>query len=267
MPSPFPGMDPYLEGPALWSDVHHSLISIYRETLAAQLRPKYVVKIEERVYIEDESSEESDTPVRIPDVEVAIRAGREATRFSLGDEAAQLEIAEPVVARTWFEKAVHEAYLTIVNRTSDEAITVIEILSPANKVPNSPGRESFEEKRREVMNSPTHWVEIDLLRGKRMVRVPKKVGPHQYLIHVSRRGQRPRGQLWGIRLPQRLPVIPIPLKTDDPDGRLDLQTALAAAYDRASYDLRIDYRKEPRPPLDDNLTAWADQLLRSRGLR
>jgi hypothetical protein len=267
MPSPFPGMDPYLESSFLWSDVHHSLISIYREILAAQLRPKYVVKIEERVYIEDESDEESQTPVRIPDVEVAIRTGHESAQFSLGDEVAQLEIAEPVVAKTWFEKVVHEAYLTIVDRTSDKAITVIEILSPANKVPKSPGRESFEEKRREVMNSPTHWVEIDLLRGKRMVRVPKKVGPHQYLIHVSRRGQRPRGELWGIRLPQRLPVIPIPLKTDDPDGRLDLQAALDAAYDRANYDLRIDYRKEPLPPLDEKLGAWADQLLGSNGLR
>ncbi|MGP0064047.1 MAG: DUF4058 family protein [Isosphaeraceae bacterium] len=267
MPSPFPGMDPYLENPVLWSDVHHSLISIYRETLAAQLRPKYVVKIEERVYISDESDEEFDIQVRVPDVEVAIRAGGESAQFSLGDEAAQLEIAEPVVATTWFEKVVHEAYLTIVDRTSGKAITVIEILSPANKVPNSPGRQSFEEKRREVMNSPTHWVEIDLLRGKRMMRIPKKVGPHEYLIHVSRRTQRPRGQLWGIRLPQRLPVIPIPLKTGDPDGRLDLQAALDTAYDRASYDLRIDYGKEPHPALDENLTAWADQLLRSKRLR
>jgi hypothetical protein len=267
MPSPFPGMDPYLESPALWSDVHHSLISIYRETLAAQLRPKYIVKIEERVYITDESDEEFDIQVRVPDLEVAIRAGGEAAQFSPGDETAQLEIAEPVVAKTWFEKVVHEAYLTIVDRTSDKAITVIEILSPANKVPKSPGRESFEEERREVMNSPTHWVEIDLLRGKRMMRIPKKVGPHEYLIHVSRRGQRPRGQLWGILLPQHLPVIPIPLKSDDPDGRLDLQTTLNAAYDRASYDLRIDYRKEPKPPLDEKLAAWADELLRSKGVR
>jgi hypothetical protein len=267
MPSPFSGMDPYLENPILWSDVHHSLISIYRETLSAQLRPKYVVKIEERVYISDESDEEFDIQVRVPDVEVAVRAGGESALFSLGDETTQLEIAEPVVAKTWFERVVHEAYLTIVDRTSDKAITVIEILSPTNKVPKSPGRESFEEKRREVMNSPTHWIEVDLLRGTRMMRIPKKVGRHEYLIHISRRGQRPRGQLWGIRLPQRLPIIPIPLKNGDPDGRLDLQATLNAAYDRANYDLRIDYRKEPRPPLDESLAAWADQLLRSKGLR
>jgi hypothetical protein len=267
MPPPFPGMDPYLENPALWSDVHHNLITECQGLLSSQLRPKYVVKVEERVYISAESDEEFNTQVRVPDIEVASRTGWESAPFSLGDEASELEIPKPVVATTWFEEEVHEAYLTIIDRTLGDAVAVIEILSPANKVPKSPGRESFEQKRRQVMYSPTHWVEIDLLRGTRMVRVPRKVGAYQYLIHISRRTQRPRGQLWPIGLPQRLPVIPIPLKAGDPDGRLDLQAALGAAYDRAGYDLRIDYRKEPRPPLDGKAVAWADELLRSKGLR
>jgi hypothetical protein len=267
MHSPFPGMDPYLENPALWSDVHHNLITECQGLLSSQLRPKYVVKVEERVYIASESDEEPSTQVRVPDIEVASRTGWESAPFSPGDEATELEVPEPLVATTWFEEEVHEAYLTIVDRASEDAVTVIEILSPANKVPNSPGRESFEQKRRQVMYSPTHWVEIDLLRGTRMVRVPRKAGQYQYVIHVSRRTQRPRGQLWPIRLPQRLPIIPIPLKAGDPDGRLDLQAALDAAYDRVGYDLRIDYRKEPRPPLDKKLAEWADQLLRSKGLR
>ncbi len=267
MPSPFPGMDPYLENPGIWPDVHHSLITVYRELLATQLRPKYLVRIEERAYITDESDETSKTETRVPDVEVAIRTGWETAQLSKEDHASELEILEPVVATTWFEEEVHEAFVSIVDRESHEIITVIELLSPANKVPKSPGRESFEQKRREVMYSPCHWVEIDLLRGKRMVRVPKKVGAHQYLVHISRKGMRPRGQLWGIRLSRRLPVIPIPLKSGDPDARLDLQAALDMTYDRACYDMALDYRKEPRPPLDENLAAWADQLLRSKGLR
>jgi hypothetical protein len=177
-------------------------------------------------------------------------------------------IPEPVVATTWLEEEVHEAYLTIQDRESHRVITVIELLSPANKRPNSSGRKSYEKKRREIYYSPTHLVEIDLLRGNRMVPfLPGKVGPHENLVHVSREKTRPRGGLWGIRLPQRLPVIPIPLKKGDPDGRLDLQAALDSAYDRAQYDLRIDYRKPPRPPLDEKLDAWADELLRSKGLR
>jgi hypothetical protein len=117
------------------------------------------------------------------------------------------------------------------------------------------------------MNTPSHWVEIDLLRGARTVPVPKTAGPHEYLVHASNIGLRPHGLIYPIRLSQRLPVIPIPLKPNDPDARLDLQAVLDAAYDRAGYDLDIDYRTEPRPPLEGVLAGWADQLLRSKGLR
>ncbi len=267
MPSPFPGMDPYLENPGLWPDVHHNLITECQALLTAQLRPKYLVRIEERAYITDESEEWSRPRQRVPDIEVLGRPGWEESRLTQEDAAPQSETSEPVVATTWFEEEVHEAFLKIIDRLSREVVTVIELLSPANKAPGSPGRESFEAKRREVMNSPTHWVEIDLLRGERMVKVPGKVGDPQYLVHVSRKELRPRGQLWGIRLAQRLPVIPIPLKAGDPDGRLDLQAALDSAYDRAGYDLELDYRRPPKPPLDEKLAAWADELLKSRGLR
>ena len=267
MPSPFPGMDPYLEYPGLWPDVHHTLISGTRDLLATQLRPKYVVRVEERTYITDESDAAFTPRIRVPDVEVAARPGWERATLSTGGEASQVEVAEPVIATTWFEEEIHEAFLNIIDRESRDVVTVIEVLSPTNKIPGSPGRTSFEQKRREVMNSPSHWVEIDLLRGTRMVPIPRKIGEHEYLVHVSRKGLRPRGELFPIRLNQRLPIIPIPLKPGDPDARLDLQSVLDAAYDRAGYDLEIDYQDQPRPPLEGELAAWADQLLRSKGLR
>jgi hypothetical protein len=267
MPSPFPGMDPYLEKPSLWPDVHHTLISGIRDALAAQLRPKYVVRIEERAYITDESYETLKPQQRIPDVEVAARPGWEDAVFSPGSDASRLQVAEPVVATTWFEEEIHEAFLKVIDLESRNVVAVIELLSPANKVPGSPGRESFEEKRREIMRSPSHWVEIDLLRGTRMVPVPTKIGTHEYLVHVSKKGLRPRGLLYPIRLSQRLPVIPIPLKSGEPDARLDLQAVLDGAFDRAGYDLEFDYRLEPSPPLSGKLAEWADQLLRSKGLR
>ncbi len=210
MPSPFPGMDPYLENPGLWSEVHHNLITECQGLLGSQLRPKYIVKIEERVYVTDESDEEFNAQIRIPDIEVARRTGWESAQSSLKQDTSQLEIPEPVVATTWFEEEIHQAYLTIIDRTSGEVVTVIEILSPANKVPKSPGRESFEQKRREVMNSPTHWVEIDLLRGKRMTRVPKKLGPHQYLIHVSRKTETATRAALGNHLAAASPGHPHP---------------------------------------------------------
>ena len=100
-----------------------------------------------------------------------------------------------------------------------------------------------------------------------MVRVPKRVGRSDYLVHVSKNDMRPRGLLYPIRLPERLPIILIPVKAGDPDARLDLQAALDSIYDRAGYDLDIDYRSEPNPPLSGKLAEWSDRLLRSKGLR
>ena len=178
-----------------------------------------------------------------------------------------MHVAEPVIATTWFDEEVHEAFLKVIARESRDVVAVIEILSPANKVVGSSGRDSFERKRREIMYSPSHWVEIDLLRGKRTVRIPKNVGPHEYLVHVSKRALRPQGLLYAIRLSGRLPIIPIPLKPEDPDAHLDLQAVLNAAYANANYDLEIDYRDDPDPPLIGKLAEWADELLRSKGLR
>jgi Protein of unknown function (DUF4058) len=267
MPSPFPGMDPYLENPGLWPDVHHNLISRIQGVLSAQLRPNYLVRVEDRAYIADEANETFNPQLRIPDIEVASRPGWEEAPFTLGGEASQLQVAEPVIATTWFDEEIREAFLKIIARESRDVIAVIEILSPANKADGSGGRESFEKKRREIMYSPSHWVEVDLLRGKRTVRVPKKAGPNEYLVHVSKRDQRPQGLLYPIRLQRRLPIIPIPLKPDDPDARLDLQAVLDAAYENANYDLEIDYRRAPNPPLTGKLAEWSDQLLRFKGLR
>jgi hypothetical protein len=267
MPSPFPGMDPYLEKPSLWPDVHHSLISIYRDLLAAQLRPKYLVRIDERAYISDETDETLKAQLRVPDVEITGRPGWEDAVFSLHEDTSGVEIAEPVIATTWFEEEIREAFLKIMDVESRDVVTVIEVLSPTNKVAGSAGRTSFEQKRREVMNSPSHWVEIDLLRGNRMVRVPRKIGSHEYLVHVSKCHQRPRGLLYPVRLARRLPVIPVPLRAGDPDARLDLQAAIESTYDRAGYDLEIDYREGPNPPLGGKLAEWTDGLLRSKGVR
>jgi hypothetical protein len=267
MLSPFPGMDPFLENPGLWPDVHHNLITSIQGLLSAQLRPKYLVRVEDRAYIADESNETFVPQLRIPDVEVANRPGWEEAPFSLGGEASQLQVAEPVIATTWFDEEIHEAFLKVIARESRDVVAVIEILSPANKVVGSSGRDSFERKRREIMYSPSHRVEIDLLRGSRTVRIPKNVGPHEYMVHLSKRGLRPRGLLYAIRLSGRLPIIPIPLKPEDPDAHLDLQAVLNSAYDNANYDLEIDYRHEPVPALNGKLAEWADQLLRSKGLR
>ena len=136
-------------------------------------------------------------------------------------------------------------------------------LSPTNKVAGSRGRASYEAKRQEAMRSSTHLVEVDLLRDGMPLHAREILPPADYYIHVSRRGQRPKGLVWPILLPQRLPEIGIPLLGDDPDVSLDLQAVLNTAYDRAAYDLVVDYQRAPVPPLPARYEAWAQKLTAS----
>ena len=117
------------------------------------------------------------------------------------------------------------------------------------------------------MTSSTHLVEIDLLRDGDHLHCRELLPEADYYVHVSRRGDRPRGTVWPILLPQRLPVIAIPLKPEDPDVGLDLQTVLNTAYDRAAYDMVVDYQSEPAPPLTGQSIAWAKGVLLAQGKR
>jgi hypothetical protein len=218
MPSPFPGMDPYLETPELWPDVHHELISQIRSALNPTLRPHYVARVELRVYISDDDQ-------------------------------------------------IEEARLEIKHLETAALVTVIEVLSLTNKIRGARGRASFMAKRQETLSSDVHWVEIDLLRAgvPSITRPPLKSS--DYRILVSRAGERTKARYWPVGVRQALPVIDIPLRAPDADVPLDLGKVLGAAYDGGAYDLSIDYRQAPDPPLDKDNAAWADRLLRERKLR
>lgn len=84
---------------------------------------------------------------------------------------------------------------------------------------------------------------------------------------MSRGSRRPRAELrpFGVRRP--IPAFDLPLLRGDTEPRLDIDAILHALYDRAGYDLRLNYRAAPDPPLADADAAWADELLRGAGLR
>ena len=143
----FPGMDPYLEEPRIWSGVHASFIVYLRDHLQPSLRPRYVAALEERVYVEGPNRE------IIPDVWLR-KTQRDSGRTSVAlaeDDAPILVEAEPL--------EVHEPYITILDRQSGQrVVAVIEVLSPTNKYAG-PGRESYLAKQREVLDSDAHLIE------------------------------------------------------------------------------------------------------------
>jgi hypothetical protein len=253
-------MDPYLEAPSLWPDVHHELISEIRAALDPALRPSYVARVELRVYISDD--EDPGREVLVPDLRVEAGPKRRGTRKTKGEP--ESAVTEPLIVPTLLDEEIEEAFLKIVHVESESLVTLIEVLSPANKVRGSRGRTSFMRKRQDILNSEVHWVEIDLLRAGTPSVTDPPLRPSDYRVLISRADRRLRTLHWPISVRQELPVIGIPLRGKDPEAPVALGAVLRSVYDRAAYDVSVDYRKEPEPPLTGNDAKWARELVRKR---
>jgi hypothetical protein len=158
-----------------------------------------------------------------------------------------------------------ESYLEIRRRKGREIqlVTSIEVLSPADKTPGNPGRDKYLEKQREVLDSPIHLVEIDLLRGgTHTSAVPRdlvrsKAGPFDYHVSIHRFDRPQEFVFYPILLDQVLPDISIPLLPGDADVALDLQAAFEKAYDAGPYRREIDYGKDRiAPALKPEQAKW-----------
>jgi hypothetical protein len=172
---------------------------------------------------------------------------------------------EPLIIPTLMDEEVEEAFLKIIHVESEALVTVIEVLSPSNKIRGSSGRASFMRKRQEILNTEVHWVEIDLLRDGTPSVTDPPLRPSDYRLLVSRADQRLRTRFWPVSIRQPLPVIGIPLRGKEPEVPLDLGAVFRAGYERAAYDRTVDYRKDPQPPLEGEDAEWARELLRDHG--
>jgi hypothetical protein len=252
MPSPFPGMDPYLEG-RLWSDVHHELASVIRELLVSQISPTYVARIAPYTVVDTEPGE--DVGIFYPDVEVLHRRSdlqepREAYASGSGRYITPPTLSIPATSPI----EVRIPTVEIHDRENDRLITAIEILSPVNK--RRPGLEPYRKKRSQLHAAGIQLLEIDLLRRGRRPFVHPQVPPAHYLVTLMRAGEN-RTDVWAIQMKDSLPVLPVPLRAPDPDAMLDLGQALATAYERGQYQLSIDYRQKPPPPkFSEEEWAW-----------
>jgi len=263
MPSPFPGMDPYLERPSLWPDVHNKLISELQSELNPRLPAKYVARMEARVYVMEEG--DSGRAILVPDLRIE-KSTTAADRRS-AKAVATIEVAEPLEYLLAFEEEISESYLTIQDRDREALVAVIEVLSHPNKMAGSAGRTSFLNKKREVLASDVHWIEIDLLRkGERLPASPPLVAS-DFRVTVSRGNARKMARYWPIQVRQKLPAIGIPLRGKDAEIAVDLGVVLNTAYDRAAYQRSINYSLPPDPPLSPTDTKWANALLRAKGIR
>lgn len=260
MPSPFPGMNPYLENPELWPEVHHLLISIMAEVLNPQLLPKYRAAIEKRVY---EIGPDKDLLIAIPDVTVTRTPA--PTPKNTGNVAIASPPVKSVKVNVPVPEEIKEAYLEIREIASAKVITVIELLSPTNKRPGI-GRDKYENKRQRILGTPTHLVEIDLLRDGVPMPVLDNPETSHYRILISRGNHRPTADLLLFNLQNPIPQFALPLQKGDTEPIVDLQTLLNQIYERAGYDYTIDYKNEPVPALSETEIEWKNNYLQQQGI-
>ena len=250
-----PGMNPFLEQEDAWHDFHERFIPFVATVVGSQLRPRYIVKIDEHIYVH-ELPAESRRWVGRADLSVGRRSPETAHEPTLGALTSLLEA--PARVRLPAVDRERLSYVEIRDRRDRELVTVVELLSPANKHPG-PDREQYLAKRMELLNSSVHLVEIDLLRGGPPL--PAADRPDcAYSILVSRAESRPDAEFWPVSLRKRLPEIPIPVRAPDSDARLDLQAVLNQIYDDAGYAEYI-YDGEPRPRLGEDDAEWVRQFL------
>jgi len=259
MQSPFPGMDPYIESKRIWSDFHIDLAAEIRASLNTQVQPGYYATAVTYVAYDVIEVAQSEPRSVSPDVSLW-RTGR------MPSIPGALAVIDPPQARSLapVEISVRLANVEVREAGTDTLVTAIEILSPINKRPGRE-REKYLRKRRELLRSEVHVMELDLLRaGERSpLQIPLPAAP--YYVTLARADYRPYVDGWPIQLDARLPVLPVPLRAPDPDVPLDLGVIVQAVYERGGYATRIDYRQPtPPPPLEPTQQAWVEQLLTAR---
>ncbi len=245
MPYPFPGMNPWLENHRLWSDVHVSLISLMRETLAPLLEPRYFVGVGTHTYISTLPSEPLQS--RYPDVALLDRGGA--------------AVASPLVYTIPLPEPYEEPYLEVQLVPDGEVVTVIELLSHTNKRAGEE-RKSYLQKRKEYLSNDVHFVEIDLLRAGEPMPYTEHITA-DYRIAIRRREHPLQMHLYPFSVRQSIPSFPLPLLPDDEEPTVDLGALLQNVYDRARYRLVIDYSKPPEPRLRPEDMEWAQAYLKA----
>jgi len=262
MPSPFPGMDPYLE--EHWRDIHTRMIAYICDQLEPELPEGLYPQVEERVIVDNLIGVHTS---RYPDLRVMEQS--EARHAGGGAPVATVTLSKPFVLRIEEEETT-EKFLEIRDVRGDELVTVVELLSASNKF-SGKDRNNYLKKRAEMLQAGVSIVEIDLLRRGRSVQpFESKSIPEDfrtcYQVYV-RRGWIPNDiEIHRVPLRERLPIVGIPLRRTDSDAPLDLQPPLDRCYDRGRY-RRLDYTADPDPPLSTDDAKWADELLRQKGLR
>jgi hypothetical protein len=252
-------MDPFIEGCGLWEDFHTGLIGEIHRALAEAVPERYMVRIGERPYIVLEGPQGKEKYSFLPDVAV-----REVFPPGTSPEATATALAETeeVDLRAFIEVEYRESFLEIYDsEPAQRLVTCLEVLSPSNKRPNTPGWDLYQRKRQGLLLSEVNLVEFDLLRGGQRLPMLDPWPDSPYTFLVARSGGRGRCRVRAAYSLRPLPLVLVPLARPDPDVPLNLQPLIETLYMRSRYKRSIDYHRPLTPPLTAEENAWLAQWL------
>lgn len=256
MPSPFPGMDPYLEASGLWPDFHMGFLAEWREQLYNRLPDRYQVIFEETVHLVEVQPDKETTRTIRPDLAIVDR-GRRSQTPTAGTTATLEPTTIPYVTVT---EEIRESWIEIHHLPDQTLVAVLELLSPSNK--NDLGYREYLARRESIMRQQVHLVELDVLLAGRRMRLRKPLPKADYYAMVAHSDRRPNVDVYPWSIRRTLPTIPIPLKAPDPDASTDLAEVFAIAYEKGRYQRSIDYSKPLNLPLAEEDLAWAHEQAR-----
>lgn len=260
MPSPFPGMDPYLEDPGFWQGFHSSLLGAMRASLTPQLPAGYYAELEQHIWFREENPVDG---LRLARPDLYLLEGPKepgAKRRPAGGAA----VSEPT-ARVTLPKIVREVghhAIRIRDGRNRRVVTAIELFSPSNKEAGVE-RERYLLKRNEFLANDTSLVEIDLLR--RGHRLPiGTVQDGDYYIYVTDAAWYNEVSVWVFTVRDPIPPVPVPLPAPHPPITLAIRPCLDRVYAEANYGPQLGYDGPPAHRLRPTDAEWATALLRTR---
>ena len=255
MPSPFPGVDPYLESQHYWPDFHARFMNYWCEALADQLPENYEARMDERVNLVERP------PETIRRVEPDLAVTRRGPSGAAPAAATGVAALEPVSIPILIVDEKPETYIQILHRPDRTLVAILEVLSPANK--EEPGYGGYLLKGNAVLRQKVHLVELDLLLAGRRMPLARDYPAGNYFALVAPGDDGPNCRVYAWSVRQPLPPIDIPLLPPDPPIRIDLGAVFSTTYDRGRYARSIDYAAAPHPALAEEDRAWAAEAARA----
>lgn len=250
MPNPFPGINPYLEQPEYWSDFHNQFITALARKLIPQLLPKYRVVTDKWFYKVTDS-----TKIVIGRPDVTVQKSRDILTQTSTTVTASKPSVQQIKVAVPLREEIQQSYIEVKDVATQEVVTAIEVLSPANR--KGEGRQKYEAKRQQILESKTHFIEIDLLRDGEPLPVLETNHQSHYRLLVTRSNTRPIADLYLFNLGDRIPSFQLPLLSEDTEPIVELQVLLNELYDQLGYDYFINYQnKPPLPWIEDDVVFW-----------